>query len=95
MSGDATACPDCYAAEHPVRNLFNGIMAAVAVHQILAPGLASAVVLRDLGGVMGAALGESARPLTPYEVHREAWVRTGDVAELERMNRHVRQEGTP
>lgn len=38
---------------------------------------------------LSAILGDSPRPLSPYEQHKRRYIETGDISELERMARHV------
>jgi hypothetical protein len=79
-----TDCPTCKRAEmRPVERLVNGVI------DLLRPpagadwtGALLRIQLAMLGG----------RERTWYEKHRERWEETGELAELERMNRHVEQE---
>lgn len=62
----------------------------LAVRLGLRPALTTAEYMIHVGEIYRAAAGIPVR--TAYERHRDAYVATGDLAELERMLRHVTPE---
>jgi glucose dehydrogenase len=57
-----------------------------------APKNPSASEIAALGASMSAAMLAAIAGPTAYERHRDNWIRTGDVAELEQMAEHVTGE---
>jgi hypothetical protein len=80
----AVPCADCERAEQtPSRRLLGA--AARAIQPRPSPAMTAAA---GMAATTRALLGGPPPP-SLYEQHREAYVRTGDPAELERMLRHV------
>lgn len=79
-----TECESCRRAEmKPARRLFAAIADVVSVHQVFSSASIGLMFAASFRGALGIP-----EP-TWYERHREAWVETGELIELERMKRHV------
>jgi hypothetical protein len=80
-----TDCPECWKAETPWRQR---VLAGVVDHLLSPRPNAAMTAIASAASVYSIMLGAGPEP-TWYEKHRDRWVKTGDVAELTRMTRHV------
>jgi hypothetical protein len=91
-----TDCEACREIETPKPGLLAALAGAVAAwtaYHVTKPRGDAAVVAdlgRGMSGMVAAAIGYTPpAPASEYDKHRDAWIETGDVMELERMTAHV------
>ena len=84
-------CEDCRRFEAPLPTRASVardmLLAGIARLPLFRPSPASQMI-SSMGMVMSLTLGSAVREPTWYEKHRQAWIETGDLAELDRMLRH-------